>query len=150
MSAMDNNGRTHGVEVRQLRRGVGDPPLREDLVDEPERAAIGVVGDHDVVPGPQDRPQGTVGGGHARAERPPIVGFLDRGQRRFERGAGRIAGAGVLVSTAQPADTVLGEGGTGIDRCIDGAGRRIGAKTCVNGLGGEPSPSVLISHHRSG
>jgi len=57
-----------------------DPPLREDLVDEPERAAVGVVGDDHVVAGPQDGSQRAVGGGHARGEGATEVAALDGGQ----------------------------------------------------------------------
>jgi cystathionine beta-lyase/cystathionine gamma-synthase len=45
-----------GVEVGQRHRGVVDPPLREHLVDQPEGAAVGVVGDDEVVARRRQRP----------------------------------------------------------------------------------------------
>ena len=162
MSAMDSNGLVgvstqisrvcggdrgaHRVDVGQRHGGVVDTPLREHLVDQPERSAVGVVGHDDVVAGPQHRPQRAVGGGHPRTERPPERGLLDRGQRRLERGAGRVAGAGVLEPAAQPADAVLGERRTGVDRRVDGAGLRVGPEPGVDGLGGQTPPPAVFTH----
>ena len=136
----------HGVEIRQRHRGVVDAPLREHLVDEPEGAAVGVVGDHDVVAGPQHRAQRAVGGRHARAERTPERRLLHRGQRGLQRRARRVAGAGVLEAAAQPADAVLGERRAGVDRRVDGAGGRIGPKPGVDGPGGQALADLSSVH----
>ena len=143
--------RAHGVEVGQRDGGVVDAPLREHLVDQPEGSAVGVVGHDDVVTRPQQRAQRAVGGGHARAERPAVGGLLDRGQRRLQGGAGRIAGAGVLVAAAQSADAVLGERRAGVDRRVDGAGAGIGTETRVDRLGGQAPPPLysFITDQRS-
>ena len=143
--------RADRVEIGQRHRRVADAPLREHLVDQPEGAAIGVVGDDDVIAGPQQRAQRTVGGGHAGGERPPERGLLHRGQRRLQRRAGRVAGAGVLEPAAQPTDAVLRERRTGVDRRVDGAGARVGPESGVDGLGGQaPATLCCSAHHRSG
>ena len=49
--------RAQGVEVAEVDGGVLDAPRREDLVDQPVRAAVGVVRDDDVVAGAQEHPQ---------------------------------------------------------------------------------------------
>ena len=114
-----------------------DAPLGEDLVDQPERAAVGVVGNDHMVAGPQHRPQRAVGGRHAGTERPPERALFDRGQRGLQRGPGRVAGARVFESAAQPADAVLGEGAAGVDRRVDRPGRRVRTVAGVDGLGGQ-------------
>ena len=64
--------RCHGgldrVQVVDSSGRVGQSPLAENLVDQPERAAIGVIGNHQVVAGPQHRAQGAVCRRHAGAE----------------------------------------------------------------------------------
>ena len=163
MSAMDSSGFVgvstmislvfgviafaHSVEVRQCHRRVVDAPLGEHLVDDPEGAAVGVVGHHHVVTGPQYRAQRAVGGGHPRTECAPERRLLHRGQRRLERRAGRVAGAGVLEPAPQPADAVLGERRTGVDRRVDGAGLRVGTESRVDGLRGQTPPPAVLTHH---
>lgn len=87
-----------GVQLVQRDGRVVDVPLGEDLVDQPERAAVGVIRDHDVVTRPQHCAKGAVGGGHPRGEGPAVAAFLDGGQRGLQRGAGRVAGARVFES----------------------------------------------------
>ena len=129
--------RADRVEIGQRDRGVLHTPLGEDLVDQPERSAVGVVGDDHMITGAQQRTQHAVAGRHAGAERAAESALFDGGQRGFQRGPGRVAGAGVLESAAQTADAVLGEGAAGVDRGIDRAGRRVGPVAGVNGLGGQ-------------
>ena len=112
----DAGGRPHrraqGVDVAEVDRGVLDAPRREDLVDQPERAAVGVVRDDDVVAGAQEHPQQHVARAHARAERAGVPAALQRGQALLQRGAGGVRAARVLVAAgARAADAVLGEGG---------------------------------------
>ena len=153
MSAIDSSGlvgvstqisRVCGViaartasTIGQRDRGVLHTPLGEDLVDQPERAAVGVVGDHHVITGTQQRAQRAVAGRHAGAECATEAALLDGGQRAFQRGPGRVAGAGVLESAAQTADAVLSKGAAGVDRGVDRAGRRVGPVAGVDGLGGQ-------------
>ena len=73
-----------------------------------------------------------------------VGGLLDRRQRRLERRAGRVAGAGVLESAAQAADAVLGERRTGVDRRVDGAGGRVGPVTGVDGPGRRTVGAVVV------
>ena len=63
--------RPHRVDVGEVDRGVLDAPRPEHLVDQPERAAVGVVRDHDVVAGRQQRAQQRVRGGQPGRERQP-------------------------------------------------------------------------------
>ncbi len=130
--------RAHRVEIGQRDRGVHHAPCAEDLVDQPERAAVGVVGNHHVIAGTQHRPQRTVARRHAGTERATEAAVLDGGQCGLQRGPGRVAGAGVLESAAQAADAVLGEGAAGVDRRVDRTGRRVGPVAGVDGLGGQP------------
>ena len=129
-----------------MHRGVVNTPLPKHLVDQAEGAAVGIVGDHDVVAGPEHRPQCAVGSGHSRAEGPPEPALLDRGQDGFQGRAGRIAGTGVLESAPQAADTVLGERAAGVDRGIDGPRSRVRAVAGVDRLGGEAESAVCVSH----
>ncbi len=158
MSAMDSNGLV-GVST-QISRVCGVIAARtastsdsatgvywtshsgEHLVDQPEGAAVGVVGDDHVVAGPQHRPQRAVGGGHAGTERPPEGALFDGRQRGLQRGPGRVAGARVFESAAQTADTVLGERAAGVDRGVDRPGRRVRPVAGVNGLGGQSGEVV--------
>ena len=134
----------------QRDRGVLHTPLGEDLVDQPERSAVGVVGDDHVITGAQQRTQHAVTGRHAGAECPSEAALFDGGQRAFQRGPGRVAGAGVLESAAQTADAVLSEGAAGVDRGIDRAGRRVGPVAGVNGLGGQTGfcEISVVAHRR--
>ena len=63
---------------------------------ETERAAVGVVGEHDVVTGREQRAQHRVLGGHAAREREAVRSALQRCDARLERGARRVARAPVL------------------------------------------------------
>ena len=104
--------RAQRVDVGEVHRRVLDPPRREDLVDEPERAAVGVVRDDEVVAGAQTAPAGGRPRAHARAERPAVPPALERGQALLQRGAGGVRAARVLVAArARAADAVLDEGG---------------------------------------
>ena len=82
------------VDVREVDRRVLDAPRREDLVDEPERAAVGVVRDDEVVTGAYQHPQEDVARSHTRAERPGVPAALERGQASAG-GAGGVGAARV-------------------------------------------------------
>ena len=119
--------RAHRVEVGQRHRRVLDTPLPEHLVDQPEGAAVGVVGDDDVVAGAQHRAQRAVGGGHAGAERPAEA--CRPRPRPAPSPAPTRVGLPVRAYSkpaAQTADAVLGEGAAGVDRGVDGAGGGVG------------------------
>ena len=104
--------RAQRVDVREVHRRVLDPPRCEDLVDEPERAAVGVVRDDEVVAGAHQHAQEDVARSHTRAERPAVPAALERGQAFLQRGAGGVRAARVLVpARARAADAVLDEGG---------------------------------------
>ena len=97
--------------------GVVHTPLPEDLVDEPEGAAVGVVGDDDVVARRNTSA--------ARSRRPPFP--MRRPARRFrprQRRApppvrnGSVAGARRTEAAAQTTDPVPLEGAAGVDRAL--------------------------------
>ena len=131
-------GRAQGVDVAEVDRGVLHAPRREHLVDQPERAAVGVVREHDVVAGGQEHPQQHVAGPHPGAERVGVPAALEGGEALLQRGAGGVGAARVLVATGpQPAHAVLGEGGRQVQRCDHRAGGRVGLLPGVDGPGGE-------------
>ena len=115
-----------------------------DPVDQPVRAAVDVVAEHDVVAGLQHRAQQRVLGREPRGERERALAALERGELRLERGAGRVAGAAVLVAAAQPADAVLHERRGLVDRRDDRAGRRVELLAGVDGARGEAVAAVVI------
>ena len=149
---LGGDGGANGVDVGHRNRCVANSPLREHLVDQPEGAAIGVVGDDQVIAGAQQRAQHAVGGRHTRCERPAEVGVLQCGQRGFKNRSSGVAGTRVLESTAQLADAILGEGRAGIDRHVDRTGLRIGMETAMDGPCGKPLPprrvggAALLTH----
>ena len=124
------------VEVGQVDGGPGDPERSPHLGDQAERAAVGVVAEHDPLAG-TDEPQHVVLGGQPAGERQPVTGGLQRGDARLQRGARRVARAGVLEA-AVVADAVLGERGRQRDRRHDRARHRVRRLTGVHGTGVEP------------
>jgi hypothetical protein len=123
------------VEIRGVdpREGNGHP--RQHLVEEPERAAVGVLRDDDVVARLEQRADGA-DRRHARGKREPRLAALDGRDVALEREARRILRARVLVALVH-AELVLHVGRCLIDRRDDGAGRRIRFLTCVQADGAE-------------
>jgi hypothetical protein len=54
-----------GLEVRHVHWGVADPPFAQDPADQAVGSAVGVVAQHDVVPGAGEGPDEGVLGGQA-------------------------------------------------------------------------------------
>ncbi len=129
--------RPHCVHIGHWGGGVLDSPAGKHLVHQPERAAVGVVRNDQVVAGPQGGAQHRVGGRHAGRERAPMPTAFQRGQTFLQRGAGRVAGAGVLVTGAHAAHPVLGVGRRGVDGHDHRTGRRVCLLARMNGAGGE-------------
>ena len=77
------------------------PRLGGDLVEEPEGAAVGVVGEHHVVARAAQRPDHGVLRRQPTGEREPALPLLQGGDVALEGGAGRVGGAAVLVAAAQ-------------------------------------------------
>ena len=91
------------ADVGEVDRGVLDAPRPEHLVDQPERAAVGVVRDDDVVARRQQHAQQHVGGAHPRPERDGVPPALQRGEALLQRGAGGVGASGSTRSpTAVP------------------------------------------------
>src|SRR5215469_3761110 len=126
----------------RYRHGMADnSPRRQDLVEQPVRAAVGIVRDQHVITWPADRADQAVLGGHPRRERQRARAALKRGHALLERPSRRIRGARVLVSldpaprpctdpaqpaAAQPSHAVLLVGGHLVDRRDYGARDGIG------------------------
>jgi hypothetical protein len=66
------HGGAHGLDRGQVRRRPVDAPALVDLGEEPEGAAVRVVGDDDVVAGVAHRAQQAVLGGEPRGEGEPV------------------------------------------------------------------------------
>ena len=102
------------VGIGRIDRGEGQPVAPEDLVEEPEGAAVHVLGEDDVIPGIEEQ--------HhrrrcrqSRREREAVVGALERREALLEVAARRIAGARVLESLV-PSGRLLRERGRQVDR----------------------------------
>ena len=111
---------------RERRGAVRQPPALLDLVEEPVRAAVRVVGDHDVVAGPAERADQRVLGGQAGGERearappPPAPRCCPRGRcgSGWRSGCTRSRRAG---RRRRPACRSTGR----VDRRDHRAGRRV-------------------------
>ena len=118
--------RDRGLDLIEL-RGVDvaerQPVARQHLVEQPERAAVGVVGDDDVIAG-REQLGDRVDRRHARGEGEAGPAALDRREVGFERGARRVLRARVLVALV-PAELLLHVGGRLVDRRDDRARRRV-------------------------
>jgi len=68
-----------GGDVAEVHRRVLHAPVHQHLVDQPERAAVGVVRDDDVVTRLEQHPQQHVGGAHPGTEREGMPSALQRG-----------------------------------------------------------------------
>ena len=130
--------RAQGVEVGEVDRRVLDAPRREHLVDQPERAAVGVVRDDDVVAGAQQHAQQDV------ARRPSPTRTRGRAGRPPARPGTPAARCGwgwrcarTRSPRPRPADAVLGEGRRQVQRGDHRAGGGVGLLPGVDGLGGE-------------
>ena len=109
---------------------------RQHLVEEAERAAVGVLRDDDVVAGLEHRAD-RGDRRHAGREGEPGLAALDRRDVLLEREARRILRARVLVALVH-AQLVLDVGGCLIDGRDDRAGRRIRLLAGVEADGAEP------------
>ncbi len=153
-------GDRHGV--------VGHAPAGQHLVEQPVRAAVGVMRDQHVVARAENGPDQAVLGGHPGRERQRPHAALQRGQALLERSPGRVRRARVLVAlhpaagpggrgpvlsrtartAAQAADAVLLVGGHLIDRRHDRTGQRIRFLTGVYCERLESVPVLDLSHAR--
>src|SRR5690606_7773453 len=114
----------------------------EHLVDQPERAAVRVVAEHDV-PTHRHLPQHRVARREAARERHAVARPLQRRDARFERGARRVARARVLVALVL-ADGTLRERRRQRDGRDDRAGGGIRWLPDVDGPGLEPEVAVAV------
>ena len=136
------------VDVGDRRRAVLEPPDLLDLVEQPERAAVRVVGDHHVVAGAAGGADEGVLGGQPGGEREAALALLQRRDVALEGGAGGVGRAAVLVAAAQPADAVLLVGRGRVDRRDHRAGHRVGLVAGMDGAGLETGlvPVLLLAH----
>ena len=135
MNAASTRSSRAGVDVGEVQVVAPQHPL-----EQPERAAVGVVGDDDVVAGLEARGDGA-DGGHARGKREAGAARLQRGDVGLERGARRVLRARVFVALVL-AERVLDVGRGLVDRRDDGAGRRVGLLAGVDAERGEARGGV--------
>ena len=131
-------GRHRALDVVEVRRvDVRERQLiaAQDLVEEPERAAVGVVGHDDVVAGLQHRGNGA-DGRHARRKRESFLARLDGGEVSLERHPRRVLRPGVFIALVA-AERLLDVRRGLIDRRDDGARRRVGLLAGVEADGTE-------------
>ena len=126
----------HRVEVALVDHVVDDAEALHDLVGEPERPAVEVVRDQDVVAGAAGRGDQRVGGRHAGRERARVPA-LQLAERVLERAPGRVRGAAVVVVLDELAGGRLAVGRALVDRGDDAAVGRVGRQPRVHRAGGE-------------
>ena len=112
------------------------PIARQHLVEQPERAAVRVVGDDDVVAGLEHRARSRRSPPCPTRTRTPALPPSIAAMLPFEREARRILRARVLVALVL-AELVLHVGRRLVDRRDDGAGRGIGFLAGVQADGAE-------------
>ena len=122
--------------------------LAEHLVEEPERAAVGVVADDDMIAGPQQRHH-RVDGRHAGGEAVAEAPAFERRQIPLARQPRRVLRARVLEAFVL-AYAYLRVGRSLIDRHADGAGRRVRFLSGVNGDGREFHRGYLLPGIQNG
>ena len=91
------------------------PKRRRILSKQAESAPVDVIPGHHMVPAGK-HPQHRVGGGHARGETQSPGSAFQLGQAVLQRLARRVQRAGIFVSLARPANSVLRICGCLIDR----------------------------------
>src|SRR5690625_3618361 len=148
-----DRGGDSGV-VRNLDGRSLNSPGAEYAGDEPVGAAVGVIGDYDVVAGAQDRAQESVFGGEPGSESKSAHSFGDgraiegdglrRGQRVLKRRTGRIAGAGVFIAAAHVPHAVLFERRGLVNRNSYGPRGGVRVLTGVDCARGESAGSPLV------
>jgi hypothetical protein len=128
------------LDLAQLRRihvGEVELVLPEHLFEQPIRAAVGVVGDDNVIAGLEERHHGA-GRRHARREPERRGAMLHRREVGLERRTRGVLRAGVLVSLVH-AKRVLHIGRCLVDGGDDGPGRRVWRLAGVDADGAETS-----------
>ena len=139
----------YGVDVTDGRRAVLEPPRLRDLVEQPERPAVGVVGDDGVVSRPRQPAQDGVLRREPAREGEATLPLLEGRERSLERRPRRVRRAAVLVSAAEPADAVLLVGAGRVDRRDHRTGGRVGLVAGMDGAGVEPRLAAMVLSHAS-
>ena len=131
------------VDVRE-----GDAQMREELVEEAERAAVDVLAADHVIAGAAEL-HDRVEAAHPAREREAVARPFERGDVPLQRLPRGILAPGVLVALVLT-QRVLDVGRRLVDRRHDGAGRRIGLLAGVDRAGTEASAGegvVLDTRH---
>ncbi len=132
------------LQVTHVDQGVVDAVAADDFGHKTMGAAVGVVGENDMVTGSQEVGDVLCSGQTAGVSEPP-GGPFQGGHDILQRGAGGIVSPAVFVR-AELIDALLHEGAGLVDRCGDGAGRGVGLLPGVNGARLE-SGSLPIGGH---
>ena len=129
-----------GVDIGEV-----EAELAAHLLEQPERAAVGVVADQHVIAGLEPRQQ-RVDRRHARRKRKRRGARFDRRDVALERHARRVLRAAVFEAGMRLAEAVLHVGRGLIDRRDDRARRGIGLLSGVNANRAEAR--VVFEFHR--
>jgi hypothetical protein len=122
-----------GLDVRDLRsvdEAELDLVVGEDAAEEAERAAVGIIGDDDVLAG-LDEAESGVNRRHPGGESVAEARAFERREVLFEGEARRVLGPRILEALV-PSEALLRVGRGLVDRDGDGAGRRVGLIARVN------------------
>src|SRR5690606_13941035 len=125
-------------------------PAGDDLGEQPEGAAVGVVGDHHVVAGAEQGAQQAVLRRQPGRERETATAALQGGEVLLQGGPGGVGAAAVLVAAAQAADTVLLVGGDLVDRRDVRARQGVGGVARVDRERLEVLTDVPVAHGPEG
>ena len=118
------------IQLRRIHIAELERIPSQHALEQPERPAIGVVGDDDVIAG-LEKGGNRGDSGHAGGEREGAAARLDGGEVGFERRPRRVLRPRVLVAFVL-AKRVLDVGRGLKDRRDDGAGRRVGLLSGMN------------------
>src|SRR5919199_1615102 len=124
------------VRARSIHKCETQPGPLEHAMEQSERAAVHIVRGDDVV-ARLEQMQQRVFGGHATGKGQPEAATVERGEAGFERRAGWIGRARVVVALVD-ADFGLRVRAGLVDRHDDRAGSRVRVLPDVNGAGGKP------------
>jgi hypothetical protein len=130
-----------GVDIRERHA-----ETLQQLVEEPEGAAVHVLAADDVIACPeQQHDRGDAA--HAGAEREAVAAALEGGYVALQRLARGVLAPRVLVSLVL-AQSILHICGRLVDRRHDGAGEGLGALARMDGAGRKPCLEIVVVHAR--
>src|SRR5918999_220764 len=145
---LGSNGALERGEVGLVDHVVGEAEAGEHLVEEPVGAAVEVLGEDHVVPGPAVGGEQRVSCRHAAREArcEPALEFTERG---LERGPGWVRGAGIVVVLHVLVGPGLHVGGGLVDRRDHRTVGGVRIEACVHRARGKARPLGEAGHRAS-